>query len=81
MSTTASNDRAARAGSPVLHAAPKTLVARDHGPDASPAPSHDAIARCAYDIYLKKGRHEGHCRQNWYQAERELLKHAEGDQK
>ena len=39
---------------------------------ASPAPSHDDIARRAHDIYVKKGRQPGQCKQNWQQAEQEL---------
>ena len=35
-------------------------------------PTHDEIARRAYEIYDTKGRKPGHCRQNWHQAEREL---------
>jgi hypothetical protein len=41
-------------------------------PTQSMAPSHDDIARRAYDIFEKKGRQEGQCQQNWRQAEREL---------
>jgi hypothetical protein len=36
------------------------------------AASHDAIARRAYDIYVKSGCKHGHCAQNWQQAEHEL---------
>jgi hypothetical protein len=39
---------------------------------AAPAPSHDDIARRAHDIYVKKGRQPGQCKQNWQQAEQEL---------
>jgi hypothetical protein len=39
---------------------------------ASSAPSHDAIAHRAYDIYVKAGSKQGHCKQNWQQAETEL---------
>jgi len=35
-------------------------------------PSHDAIAHRAYDIYVKAGSKQGHCKQNWQQAEEEL---------
>jgi len=35
-------------------------------------PSHDAIAHRAYDIYVKAGSKQGHCKQNWQQAETEL---------
>jgi len=34
--------------------------------------NHDAIAKRAYDIYLKSGSKPGRCQQNWQQAERDL---------
>ena len=34
------------------------------------------IAKRAYDIYVKAGRKQGHCNQNWLQAEGELRKQA-----
>ena len=37
-----------------------------------PAPTHDQIARCAYDIYLEHGRVEGRSELDWLQAEEEL---------
>ncbi len=37
-------------------------------------PSHDDITRHAYDIYVKKGRQQGHCRRDWQQAEQDLTK-------
>lgn len=36
------------------------------------APTHDDIARRAYDIYVKAGRKQGQCKQNWQQAEQSL---------
>jgi hypothetical protein len=36
------------------------------------APTHEQIARCAYDIYIEHGRAEGRSEQNWLQAEEEL---------
>jgi hypothetical protein len=36
------------------------------------APTHEQIARCAYDIYLEHGRMEGRSELNWRQAEEEL---------
>ena len=36
-------------------------------------PTHDAIARRAYEIYVEKGLKQGHCMQNWQQAERDLI--------
>jgi hypothetical protein len=35
-------------------------------------PTHDAIAHRAYDIYVKTGCEQGHCKRNWLQAEHEL---------
>jgi len=35
-------------------------------------PTHDQIASRAYDIYVKTGRKQGHCTQNWQQAEQSL---------
>lgn len=34
--------------------------------------SHEDIAKRAYDIYLKTGRVQGQCKQNWEQAEHSL---------
>ena len=34
--------------------------------------AHEAIARRAYDIYIRNGRPVGHCLQHWKQAEQEL---------
>jgi hypothetical protein len=36
------------------------------------APTHEQISKRAYEIYLKSGCQEGHCRANWEQAEQEL---------
>jgi hypothetical protein len=36
-------------------------------------PTHEDIAKRAYDIYVKGGHKEGQCKQNWHQAEHELL--------
>ena len=43
-------------------------------PSMTSTPSHDDIARRAYEIYVKTGSHAGRCQQNWLQAERELRK-------
>jgi Protein of unknown function (DUF2934) len=40
-------------------------------PFAGVAASHEVIARRAYDIYMKTGRIEGHCEENWLKAEKE----------
>jgi hypothetical protein len=34
--------------------------------------THGDIAKRAYDIYLKTGRKQGQCQQNWFKAEHEL---------
>jgi len=39
---------------------------------ASPAVSNTDIARRAYDLYLSRGREDGHDIEDWLQAEREL---------
>lgn len=35
-------------------------------------PTHDQIARRAYEIYVASGREQGHCTQNWVKAEQQL---------
>lgn len=35
-------------------------------------PTHEEIAKRAYDIYVKNGRKQGQSSQNWHQAEQEL---------
>lgn len=35
------------------------------------APTHEDIARRAYEIYLEKGCPPGQCEENWLQAEQE----------
>jgi len=41
-------------------------------PSAGAAPSQEAIARRAYEIWERKGRPDGQCQQNWQEAEAEL---------
>jgi Cu2+-exporting ATPase len=41
-------------------------------------PAQDDVAKKAYDIYLKEGRPEGHAKQNWSEAEAQLM-HADSD--
>ena len=36
------------------------------------APTHEAVARRAYELYLARGRSEGHDREDWLEAERQL---------
>jgi len=53
---------------PLLSTRPMENVAKH----PSAVPTHDDIARRAYDIYLGNGCKQGHCKQNWRQAEQEL---------
>lgn len=34
--------------------------------------THQEVAKRAYEIFEKNGSEEGHCDQNWFQAEREM---------
>jgi hypothetical protein len=36
------------------------------------APTHEAIALRAYELYLARGQTEGHAREDWLEAERQL---------
>ena len=54
--------------------APQTQGASQTGSAAPQAPSHNDIARRAFDIYVKKGRQQGQCRQDWQQAEQDMTK-------
>jgi hypothetical protein len=36
-------------------------------------PTHEDIAKRAYDIYVKSGRKDGQNNENWYRAENELI--------
>jgi hypothetical protein len=38
-------------------------------------PSHDEIARLAFDFYEARGRQEGHAIEDWLRAEQELTRH------
>jgi len=51
-------------------------VAHACGCSTVAAPTHDDIAKRAYDIYLKTGRKQGQCKQNWQQAEHSLSEQA-----
>lgn len=44
------------------------------GPSLTAAPTHQEIAKRAYEIYVQKGSQPGGCEQNWRQAEQELKK-------
>ena len=52
----------------------QTLMAPHPGSAETTRPTHDEIAKRAYEIYLKKGRQQGQCERNWLQAEQELRK-------
>ena len=41
---------------------------------ATPPPTHEAIARLAYAYWEARGRHHGSPQEDWYRAERELLR-------
>jgi len=61
--------------SPKLAATGAAPAAQKQDGVARPAtPSHEDIARRAYDIYERRGRKPGQCQENWHQAERELRK-------
>ena len=36
------------------------------------SPTHEQIARRAYELFLARGGHHGHHQDDWLQAEREL---------
>jgi hypothetical protein len=42
------------------------------GQGVKATPTHNDIAKRAYDIYVKSGCKQGHCKQNWHQAEHDL---------
>ena len=46
--------------------APHTVLA------VASMPTHDDIAKRAYDIYIRTGSRQGQCKQNWQQAEQDL---------
>jgi hypothetical protein len=54
-----------------MYATQQTHGDGHHG-QAAPMPTHDEIAKRAYDIYVKKGRRQGQCERNWQQAENDL---------
>jgi hypothetical protein len=59
-----------------LSSTQQTLVATHPASAPAARPAHAEIAKRAYEIYLKKGRQQGQCEQNWLQAEQELRKQA-----
>ena len=53
-------------------AAQQTSNAAHTAVAAAAMPTHDDIAKRAFDIYVKTGRRQGQCKQNWQQAEQAL---------
>ncbi|MCE9590746.1 MAG: DUF2934 domain-containing protein [Planctomycetes bacterium] len=74
-STTAKSTKKASAtpSSPAPAAAP-TAAPRSAAaaPVFKPRPTHDEIARRAYEVWVRKGRPVGRDLENWNDAEREL---------
>ena len=61
---------------PAASTAPVTTTPAVKAVPASTAPSHEQIARRAYEIYEARGQTAGHELEDWIQAERELLSKA-----
>ena len=55
-----------------LLAAQQMPNALHRGPIVAVVPSHEDIARRAYEIHVAKGRRQGGSEQDWLQAEEEL---------
>ena len=51
---------------------PHRPVAPPLGPVLASVFTHEQLAERAYDIYVKSGRREEKCQQNWAQAENDL---------
>jgi hypothetical protein len=52
--------------------APKTSKAKSTKASARRSPTHEEIAARSYELYLARGREEGHAEEDWLQAERDL---------
>ena len=61
-----------RSHSPDAAATPHRPTATPTDPTIISVSTHAQIAERAYDIYVKNGRHENQCQQNWEQAESDL---------
>jgi len=61
-----------KSNAPVAAATPHRPPAPPSGPILTTVFTHDQIAERAYDIYVKNGRQEDQCQQNWEQAENDL---------
>ena len=78
------DDQGHETGSPSLHSAEagNDFVPKASGPGEVSsqfyreagvlAPTHEAIARRAYELFLARGRTDGHDREDWMEAERQL---------
>jgi hypothetical protein len=66
----------ARSNTPATQTTPPPQQARNTATTATAAstqgPTHEQIARRAYELYLARGATDGHAEQDWMQAEREL---------
>ena len=60
----------------ILEALPSAFPARPatlrHGDPAGREPTHEQVRTRAYQLYLARGRQDGHHVEDWLQAEREL---------
>jgi hypothetical protein len=50
-----------------------TTTVKAEAPASPTPPTRDAIAKRAYELYLARGKADGHQFEDWIQAERELL--------
>ena len=51
---------------------PEAVVTAPAAVAGKAPPSQDAIAQLAYELYLKRGREDGHQTEDWLAAERAL---------
>ena len=51
---------------------PPAIPVGNGQPRLSAHPTHEQIARRAYDIFIAHDRTDGHCEMDWRQAEEEL---------
>ncbi len=51
---------------------PQTNNTTNTAKASTQGPTHEQIARRAYELYLARGATDGHAEQDWMQAEREL---------
>ena len=60
--------------------APRKAELHRVSPATRPLPSHDQIARRAYELWIQSGYVDGRDAENWAQAERELCTGCAGQQ-